>query len=169
MRSSCRVSEQAAQAGTQMLGGTMMRLFSSLIALVRLIRTASAGGGQGADGFSQATSARAGLVVTGHRAARGTHRVESVVLGAAAALDSANLDDVLAGLGQRISQPGSEAAGSFQRPDPAAGRVLAAQRSMPRDIRRRRLVPRSERGLLPVAVSSTARSMVSRSGSPPMT
>ena len=83
------------------------------------------GGGQSADGRSQAASPRAGLVVTGHGAARGAHGVEPVVLCPPAALEGTNLDDVLAGPGQRIGQPGGEAASSFQRPDPAAGRMLA--------------------------------------------
>jgi hypothetical protein len=78
------------------------------------------------------------------------------------------LDDVLTGLRQRFGQPGGKASGSFQRPDPTARRVVSGPVE-------HALVARTVGRSLDVGTGgtgggvSTARSMVSRSRSPPMT
>ena len=61
-----------------------------------------AGRGQGADGTSESLSAGTCLMATAQRGTRRTDRVDPVAFGASNAFDTANLDDILSGLRQRV-------------------------------------------------------------------
>jgi hypothetical protein len=73
---------------------------------------------------------RSGEVVTGERFAGSADSVEVVGFGPVAPSGSGwtvDLDDPLTPLKQMGSQPGSEAAGSFDSPDPRAGCVFVSE------------------------------------------
>ena len=59
-------------------------------------------------------------------------RIDPIVLRSARSLESTDLDDRFTGVEEEHDQAGGEAAGSFQRPDPAAGSVLASPREHPK-------------------------------------
>jgi hypothetical protein len=123
-----------------------------------------AGRRQGPDCFTQPADAGTGLVFACHRGPAGADRVEPVVLRAAGAPEGADFDDILTGQGQLPGQPGGKTSRSLQRPDPAARGVFSCPVEHACVTRP---VDRSSMGaqMPPMAVSGTARSMVSRSGS----
>jgi hypothetical protein len=84
-------------------------------------------GEQDAQRFASAASAGLGQVLAGERFTGGAKGVELVGLGAVTAcrtLGVVDLDDPLGLLEQMGGQPGTEAAGAFDRPDAAASSVL---------------------------------------------
>ncbi|MGH3277464.1 MAG: hypothetical protein ACRDNZ_24460 [Streptosporangiaceae bacterium] len=150
-------------------GAATIRLLSSLIALVRLTtapwrvtrtwRSASRRPlARGTARCSPASAARAAW----------TASARSFLLLPRGPLHAGDLRDVLAGPAQDCDQAGGEAAGALQRPDPPAGCLPPCpgeQPAIPGPSAVSVTCPRTEA----VAASSTARPIVSRSGSPPMT
>ncbi|MEJ7741336.1 MAG: hypothetical protein WKF73_01585 [Nocardioidaceae bacterium] len=97
--------------------------------------------------LSQAARSRSTLLVAGERLAGRADRVDPIVLRSAGAFERTNLDDRLTGIEEEHDQAGGEAAGSFQRPDPPAGSVLAGPGEHPSIARHRRRCQPGEHGL----------------------
>ena len=139
IRSSCRVSPRPRSWARRCSGATTIKLFSSLIALVRLTKTPCRVANTCRSRFTDATLAGSGLMGLGERGPRRLNGVDRVALRAAGPLLVLDLDHVFAGLDQYRDQAGGEAAGPFQRPDPAPVRDPAGPRPTHAGSRHRRL------------------------------
>jgi len=76
-------------------------------------------------GLPQSAGAGGRLLFTGEHRPNSLNRVDAIAFGTSRSANSGDLDDVLARLGEHSREPGGQAAGALERPDPPSWSLLA--------------------------------------------